>query len=256
MVGWTNDEVRTELVRQREAFRMQLALVFDNQHSDRNIGASIRNANVYNCEQVVVAGRRKFNRRGTVGTHLYTPVRHVDSLDSDAGRGLLDGYDCWVVHPTYPFLHNHYVARAKEMPTIAGKKRVRSEFETFIRCDDERLTKWLERQASSLEMSTMTMLGGQSQRHAGLQEEEDVYLCDPQSVLRAVSDVFRQGKKGIAVMVHEEGITPSPAMVARAHRVLHVVHPRRLCTSQRGLPPSLISAVSLGMLRRAIDTLK
>jgi hypothetical protein len=35
-----------------------------------------------------------------------------------------------------------------------------------------------------------------------------------------------------------------------------VVHPARLAPSQRGLPPSLITAVALGVLRRAIDAVQ
>lgn len=40
-----------------------------NQFGDRNIGAVMRNANVYNCELMLVLGRRRFNKRGALGTH-------------------------------------------------------------------------------------------------------------------------------------------------------------------------------------------
>ena len=252
MIGWSNDAIRLELERQRSEFPLQLSLVFENQFSDRNIGASVRNANVYNCEQVLISGRRKFNHRGTVGTHLYTPVRHVETLFLGGGEaGLpaeLDGYECWMVHTAYPFIQNHYIHRAEPLPSIVGKKRTRLEHETFIRHDDARISQWLAQQ----DPLSPTHPQAPFLKHVSL---PSVYLDDEASVQNAVRDTYRRSCRGVALLVHEDGSTACPAMARLAHRVCHVVHPGRLCKAQRDLPPALLTAVALGVVRRAIDGL-
>lgn len=72
--------------------RTELVNVVVNLSNDFNKASVIRAHNAHNGRMVVVAGRRKYNRIGTVGTHNYTHVVHVaDPLE--AVKALIeDGY--------------------------------------------------------------------------------------------------------------------------------------------------------------------
>mgnify|MGYP001238047171 CR=1 FL=1 len=49
---------------------------------DFNIGTMIRNANAFNAEKVFYYGKKKYDRRGAVGTHHYVDLAHIN----DPGR--------------------------------------------------------------------------------------------------------------------------------------------------------------------------
>ena len=60
---------------------MPHALAMMQTHGDFNIATMIRNANFFGFERVYYIGRRHFDRRGTVGTHLYTTFQHFKTFD-------------------------------------------------------------------------------------------------------------------------------------------------------------------------------
>ena len=75
---WTDEAILTNLDSKRHNF----SVVCCNIGNDFNIATIIRNANAFLAKEVVIYGNKKYDRRGTVGTHHYTNFRHVKSIDN------------------------------------------------------------------------------------------------------------------------------------------------------------------------------
>lgn len=75
---WTDDAIVADLQTKRHNF----SVVCCNIGNDFNIATVIRNANAFLAKEVVIYGNKKYDRRGTVGTHHYTNFRHVKSIDN------------------------------------------------------------------------------------------------------------------------------------------------------------------------------
>jgi tRNA G18 (ribose-2'-O)-methylase SpoU len=84
---WTVDAIKADLRTKHHNFS---ALV-TNQHHDFNIGTVIRNCNAFCGREVIILGRKKYDKRGAVGAYLYTTMKHVRFIDD------LDLKDCTVV---------------------------------------------------------------------------------------------------------------------------------------------------------------
>jgi len=57
------------------------AVMMQHIKGDYNISTLIRNANAFGAQRVYYYGRRKWDRRGSVGTHHYTDLIHLDDLE-------------------------------------------------------------------------------------------------------------------------------------------------------------------------------
>lgn len=75
------------------------AVAMANVTGDLNMGVIVRSACILGAERVYMFGRRKYDRRSTVGAHHYIPIVHVemdweDGIDWDAMLRALrvDGY--------------------------------------------------------------------------------------------------------------------------------------------------------------------
>ena len=69
-----DEEIKKEL--QRTAH--PVAVCMEQWQGDFNISTLIRNANAFNVEKVFYFGRKRYDRRGTVGTHNYTDIQFLD----------------------------------------------------------------------------------------------------------------------------------------------------------------------------------
>ena len=78
MAYWKDDAIRADLETKRHNF----SVVCCNIGNDFNLASVIRNANAFLAKEVVIYGNKKYDRRGTVGTHHYTNFRHVKSIDN------------------------------------------------------------------------------------------------------------------------------------------------------------------------------
>jgi len=74
---WNDDAIRADL----DDKRFNYSVVCCNIGNDFNIATVIRNANAFLAKEVIIYGNKKYDRRGTVGTHHYTNFRHVKSVD-------------------------------------------------------------------------------------------------------------------------------------------------------------------------------
>ena len=56
------------------------AVMMEHWQGDFNIGTMIRNANAFNAEKVFYYGKKKYDRRGSVGTHHYIDLEYLNEL--------------------------------------------------------------------------------------------------------------------------------------------------------------------------------
>jgi len=57
------------------------AVLMEHWNGDFNISTMVRNANAFNAKEVFYIGKKRWDRRGAVGTHHYTPLRHINALE-------------------------------------------------------------------------------------------------------------------------------------------------------------------------------
>jgi tRNA G18 (ribose-2'-O)-methylase SpoU len=84
---WTVEAIRADL----DTARHDFAVAIENWRHDLNIGTVVRTANAFQAREVIVVGRRRWNRRGAMVTDRYMHVRHVatpaDLAEYSAGNG-------------------------------------------------------------------------------------------------------------------------------------------------------------------------
>jgi len=71
----TDEEIKKELQKTANPF----AVCMEHWNGDFNISTMIRNANAFNAREVFYIGKKRWDRRGAVGTHNYTPPKHLKS---------------------------------------------------------------------------------------------------------------------------------------------------------------------------------
>jgi tRNA G18 (ribose-2'-O)-methylase SpoU len=60
--------------------RHEFVVAIENWHHDRNIGTVVRTANAFLAREVVIVGRRRWNRRGAMVTDRYQHIANVGSV--------------------------------------------------------------------------------------------------------------------------------------------------------------------------------
>lgn len=74
---WRVDAIVADLDGRRHAF----VVAIENWKHDLNIGTVVRTANAFLAHEVIIVGRRRWNRRGAMVTDRYQHVRHVAGVD-------------------------------------------------------------------------------------------------------------------------------------------------------------------------------
>jgi tRNA G18 (ribose-2'-O)-methylase SpoU len=70
---WTVDAIVADLDTRRHEF----SVAIENWQHDLNIGTVVRTANAFLAREVIIVGRRRWNRRGAMVTDRYQHVRYV-----------------------------------------------------------------------------------------------------------------------------------------------------------------------------------
>ncbi len=73
---WTLDAIRADLDTRRHEF----AVAIENWQHDLNIGTVVRTANAFLAREVIIVGRRRWNRRGAMVTDRYQHVRYLPGV--------------------------------------------------------------------------------------------------------------------------------------------------------------------------------
>jgi tRNA G18 (ribose-2'-O)-methylase SpoU len=88
---WTVEAVVADL----DGHRHDFAIAIENWMHDLNIGTVVRTANAFLAREVIIVGRRRWNRRGAMVTDRYQHIRHVPDIAGlteyarDAGYSLV-----------------------------------------------------------------------------------------------------------------------------------------------------------------------
>jgi tRNA G18 (ribose-2'-O)-methylase SpoU len=80
------------IVADLDAHRHEFAVAIENWSHDMNIGTVVRTANAFQAAEVVIVGRRRWNRRGAMVTDRYQHIRHVDTAAELAVFAVAAGY--------------------------------------------------------------------------------------------------------------------------------------------------------------------
>ncbi|KAG5477891.1 hypothetical protein LSCM1_05193 [Leishmania martiniquensis] len=240
LLDCSNIAIKALLKDRRRGYSLQLSLLIYNELGDRNIGAVIRNANAFNCEYVAIVNRRRFNRRGTLGTEKVQDIYFFKTLQEQQARRLLEGYEIWLLYPYYPNLLVHTNGPEGGDPDRSS---------TFLRHEDPILQAWGASQHHLTSEHPLTLRFPHLSKHA-------VFLDDDSSLTCCIQDVKRKNLRGILLAVPEEGSSPHPSLCELSRRVVYVTSPSFLPQqTQRGLNPALSTAVALERLRSAADGL-
>jgi tRNA G18 (ribose-2'-O)-methylase SpoU len=80
---WRVDAIVADLDPRRHEF----AVAIENWRHDLNIGTVVRTANAFLAREVIIVGRRRWNRRGAMVTDRYQHIRHVPAAADLADLG-------------------------------------------------------------------------------------------------------------------------------------------------------------------------
>lgn len=70
---WSTEAIKADL----DSKRFNYSILCSNLYNDFNISCVIRTANAFLASEVIIYGRKKWDRRGAVGTQNYTNFKHV-----------------------------------------------------------------------------------------------------------------------------------------------------------------------------------
>jgi tRNA G18 (ribose-2'-O)-methylase SpoU len=85
---WRVEAIVADLDTRRHAF----AVAIENWHHDLNIGTVVRTANAFLAREVIIVGRRRWNRRGAMVTDRYQHIAHVPDAPALAEYARERGY--------------------------------------------------------------------------------------------------------------------------------------------------------------------
>ncbi len=74
---WTLAAIVAELDQRRHDF----VIAIENWQHDANIGTVVRTANAFLAKEVLIVGRKRWNRRGAMVTDRYQHVRHLPAIE-------------------------------------------------------------------------------------------------------------------------------------------------------------------------------
>lgn len=239
LLNYSNKDIIAILQHRRMQFKLQISVIMHNELGDRNIGAVMRNANVFNCENFIILNRRRFSRRGAVGTQKTLAVHFFDSVSDRQCQQLLENQEIWLLYSYYPYLHIYGDSEQHRA------QRMRS----FVRADDPLLLEWRSTgHILSLEHPLIV-------QHSHLYGTE-VFLDDEKSLFIAVQNTLERGYKGIVLAVPEEGTSVHPDLAKRCRRVTYVTSPSKVpILIERGLNAALSTAIALERIRYVSDVL-
>lgn len=89
----STDEIKACLQKDRTG----LITVFENLQGDFNVSSAIRSHNAFLGSSVYIVGRRRYDKRGCVGTHHYENIYHADTIQETIEHLHSLGYNVFAV---------------------------------------------------------------------------------------------------------------------------------------------------------------
>jgi len=129
---WRNEAILADLDSKRNGF----ISVCVNIGYDFNIATVIRNANAFASRKILIYGRKRYDKRGTVGTHLYSHVHVEQSLDG-LKEALKDYHVVGIDNvPTAVPLESYNWVTDKPVAMIFGQEQIGIPQEILELCHD------------------------------------------------------------------------------------------------------------------------
>jgi tRNA G18 (ribose-2'-O)-methylase SpoU len=82
----------TAIVADLDTRRHDFVVAIENWQHDANIGTVVRTANAFLAREVLIVGRKRWNRRGAMVTDRYQHLRHLPSVDDVVDYARQGGY--------------------------------------------------------------------------------------------------------------------------------------------------------------------
>lgn len=132
--GLNSAEIRADLVTKRNS----MVSIFMNVTNDFNKATGIRANNVFLGNSVYMVGKRKIDRRGTVGTHHYETVFHADTIEEVIELLRNDGYTIFAVDNIEKFNPKNLwdVDYPEKSAFLYGEEKLGLSDESIALCDD------------------------------------------------------------------------------------------------------------------------
>ena len=93
---WTVEAIVADLDTRRHEF----VVAIENWQHDANIGTVVRTANAFLAKEVLIVGRKRWNRRGAMVTDRYQHIRHLSSVAELAEQAVATGYTVLAIDNT------------------------------------------------------------------------------------------------------------------------------------------------------------
>ena len=75
--GMSESDIKENLKETAHSF----AVLMEHWKGDFNIATMVRNANAFNAKEVFYIGKKKWDKRGAVGTYKYTPINFIEHYE-------------------------------------------------------------------------------------------------------------------------------------------------------------------------------
>ena len=85
---WSDENIREDLDNKRNNFSVLCASV----KGDLNIGNIIRSSNAFLAKEVFIYGRKRWDRRSSLGTQNYTHFNHIEEFDLESIKRISKDY--------------------------------------------------------------------------------------------------------------------------------------------------------------------
>mgnify|MGYP003628594083 FL=1 len=132
--SWSTESIKKDL--QKRA--APISICMEHWQGDFNISTLIRNANAFNIKKVFYLGKKKFDRRGTVGTHHYIDLVHIGDAAIELAN-LKKHYSFIAIDNNIPDTHklHEFSWKKLEKPPLIffGEEGVGLTQETLNLCD-------------------------------------------------------------------------------------------------------------------------
>lgn len=78
---WKTEAIKADLERKRCQRSENFSVLCCNWQNDFNIGSVIRNSNAFLAREIFIYGRKRYDKRGTVGTHHYENISTFKTIE-------------------------------------------------------------------------------------------------------------------------------------------------------------------------------
>lgn len=116
--------------------RLPFVVVCENYASDFNIATTIRSCNAFSAREIVIVGDHRYDRRGTVGTHVYENIHFEKSLGNVLDKYRQEGYTIVAVDNVAPAVDVFDYKWDEKTVMIFGQEQIGLSNEALFVADD------------------------------------------------------------------------------------------------------------------------